>query len=154
MKEAPAIFYETKAHRVVTLLRAGLQVRHRRELEPKFHEPPGPGEARPMVRPTFRRKERTATASGFVYVFAAGAHVKIGISDTNVDQRWNSIRGSNPLLEPPLYVTAPLGDLARKVERAAHKFLSPHHENGEWFRCAREIAIETVKRLEKECING
>jgi hypothetical protein len=154
VSEATATFYETEPRRVMALLRAGLPVRHKRELEPQFQKPlprnkPKP---QPLTFAPRRRKQAGPVTSGFVYVFAAGAHVKVGISETDVQGRWNSIRGSNPLLEPTLYVTAPLGSLARKVERAAHQFLSPHHEHGEWFRCTRDEAISTVKRLEKECL--
>jgi T5orf172 domain-containing protein len=149
VKEATGTFYENEPHRIMVLLRAGLQVRHKRELDPQFQKP------RPLTKPkpqplTFEsrsRKKRGPATTGFVYVFAAGAHVKVGISETDVQGRWNSIRSCNPLLEPAAYVSPPVGDLARKVEQAAHRSLSHCHVSGEWFLCAPENAIETVKGL-------
>jgi hypothetical protein len=91
---------------------------------------------------------------GFVYVFAAGAHVKVGISQFDAESRWWTIRSNNPLLEPALFVSEPLGVRARKVEQAAHKELKPYHVNGEWFSCDRPHAIAVVKKLIEDVLHG
>lgn len=145
------VFYERDPQTVMRLIAAGLPVRPKWELEPNWK--PKPGWSAPPIRrlkPVQPRKPvRVAppAAWGFVYVFAAGDLVKVGMSDAGVKARWASIRCSNPLLEPALFVSAPLGNRAREVERRALQALSEYCAGGEWFRCAREEVIATVRRI-------
>lgn len=99
-------------------------------------------------------RPRPGVPEGFVYAFAAGAHVKIGLSQFDPNARWWQIRSHNPLLEPALYITQPLGKSARKVERAAHKVLASCRVTGEWFTCPRDEAVEVIKKLEAEARHG
>lgn len=142
-REIAGDIYEGDIARAVALFRAGFTVRSPRLLEPVFRKKP-PRMRRIPVPPIW----------GFVYIFPAGPLLKIGISDVGVEQRWNNIRCGNPLLEPPVYVSPPLGKLAREVEREAHKALIQYHESGEWFRCSHELAVETVQRITKEQGHG
>jgi len=97
-----------------------------------------------------RLEQPLPIVGGYVYVFAAGDHVKIGLSWFDVERRWNTIRSSNPLLERPLYVSHELGERASKVEKSAHTALATYHFSGEWFSCDRALAVETVKNLVEE----
>ena len=131
--EIEVTFYERHPPRIVALLRDGLKVRSPRLLEPdwkaKHCKPPMPN------------------TWGYVYVFAAGAHVKIGISECDVEKRWSSMRTDNPLLERPLYISPPLEKRCRVVEKKAHEALMEYHFSGEWFSCNRQLAINTVRSL-------
>lgn len=89
---------------------------------------------------------------GFVYVFAAQSLVKIGMTGYSVYRRWHSIKTANPWLERPLYVTPPLHGRARDVEKSCHKELSAYHRCGEWFECERQVAIDIVQKLARECL--
>lgn len=135
-------FFEGDFDRVLRLFRAGFQVRAPRLLEPKFHDKPFCGAPEPP--PSY----------GFVYIFPAGPLLKIGISEVGVERRWRNIKCGNALLEPPIYVSPALGKHHREIEMAAHKALAEYHESGEWFRCPREHAVETVRRLAEECIHA
>lgn len=101
-----------------------------------------------------RPEDKPKEGQGFLYVFAAGEYVKIGITQFDVDARWWQIKCSNPLLEPPLYISPPVGDRARELEGMAHKALGEHRCSGEWFKCSRELAVETVKRLTERAPTG
>ena len=81
-----------------------------------------------------------------VYVIGAKRLVKIGIA-TDLSARVRALRTSNPHLETVLYASEPIAN-ARQVELEAHRALETHRVEGEWFRCARQLAIETVKRCE------
>lgn len=134
-----APIYEGNFQRALALFQAGFEVRSPRLLEPNFY-PKLPRPVRKSLPPVW----------GFVYIFPAGPLLKIGMSDVGVERRWNSIRTGNPLLEPAIHVSPPVGKLAREIERGAHQALDAYRESGEWFRCSRELAIETVQRMTKE----
>lgn len=135
---------------VVAALRSGMSVEEvRAKFQPELHAKILARTATPPWSPRIERRG-AAVVWGYVYVFAAGPLVKVGMSDVGVASRWQNIRCSNPLLEPPLYVSGALGDHARQAERRAHEILAPYHETGEWFRCDRELAVKTVKTIEKE----
>jgi hypothetical protein len=104
--EVTGPIYEGHIPRAAALMLAGFQVRSPRLLEPIF-------------KPRRAARVPPPPAWGFVYIFPAGPLLKIGISDAGVEQRWNNIRCSNPLLEPPLYISPPVGKLAREIERGA-----------------------------------
>jgi hypothetical protein len=141
---------ETKYEAVVRELAAGVPMEEvRAKYEPELHQQIMERRGREEAERIERATPAPAT-SGYVYVFAAGALVKIGMSEVGVEARWYNIKCSNPLLEPPLFVTGPLGNLVRKVERGAHQALAEHREQGEWFRCDRQLAIDTVKRIVEE----
>ncbi len=132
------IIYEADIAKAAELLKQGFDVRHPRVKEQlaameKRNEPPMPDHG------------------GFVYIFAAGDLIKVGFSAFDVDARWACIRSSNPLLEPPLYVTKALGEQrARLVERNVHDQLHQYHESGEWFRAPRQLVIDAVIRTAAE----
>lgn len=134
----PVVFYERDGKRAIRLFREGFQVRHPSLLDPVWRT------KRCKRRPPVR------LAWGYVYIFASGPFVKIGMSDANVKARWAAIKCGNPLLEPPLYVTSPLGNQVEDAEKQAHAALAKYHEIGEWFRCDRDLAIAVVKRIEQE----
>lgn len=150
------VIYERDFDRVMELLRQGVDVRH-----PATH--PEVQEGRRLQRleenkqrqrsNRLERVKAKARAAALakrkvqrLYVFAAGPFVKIGIAG-DVEERWRSIRGHNPLLERPLYVGVLLGTAARKFEREAHEKLRCYRRQGEWFLCSRWLAIETVKQI-------
>lgn len=142
-----------RARLVVEALNAGVPVEEvRAKFLPELHEEILSGRRQAQLNTRQRRLARTTTRVvwGYVYVFAAGPFVKVGMSDVGVTSRWHNIRCGNPLLEPPLYVSSPLGDRALQAERRVHELLSPYREGGEWFRCERSLAIDTVKAVEKE----
>lgn len=133
------IIYEADHHRAVALLLAGYMVR-------------SPSARERIEREAERKLARKWQAQhpeheGYVYVFAAGLHVKVGISWLDVERRWATILSSNPLLERPLYVSPAIGKKALLIERAAHQELMPFHVSGEWFSCSRELAVAIVKKL-------
>lgn len=137
---------ETKYEAAVREINAGVPMDDvRAKYSPELH--------RRIVEQRQREEDarRPAPAtSGYVYVFAAGDLIKVGMSDAGVEARWYNIKCGNPLLERPLYVTGPLGNRTREVEKCAHAALSEHRESGEWFRCDRTLAIAVVKRIEQE----
>lgn len=104
---------------------------------------------RALGAPIPRRSRFGASAPtwGFIYVFAAGPYTKVGMSDAAVQARWVNIKSANPLLEPPLFVSKPLGNRTREIERRIHAALRDHLECGEWFRCERALVLETVRRV-------
>lgn len=144
---------ETKCEAIARELRAGASVDAvRSKYDPDLHR---------SITDRLRLNEESQAKwdsalpiiGGYLYVFCAGEHLKIGMSELDVDARWRCIRSGNPLLEPPVYVTGPLGPRVREAERRAHESLSDHREVGEWFRCDRELAVAVVKRIEQEFIS-
>ena len=136
------ILYEADPHKAVALLRAGYIVRSpsarariEREAEKKRND---------------QLQAQHPEHEGYLYVFAAGIHVKVGLSWHNIERRWASIFSSNPLLERPLYVSPPLGKKVVVLERAAHQQLIQFHVSGEWFSCERSHAISIVEKLVRE----
>lgn len=93
-------------------------------------------------------RDKLCVPYGFVYVFGARDLVKIGMTAHSVYRRWHGIKTANPWLERPLYVSGPLLARVIEIERACHAALTQYHVTGEWFNCPRELAIETVKKLE------
>jgi excisionase family DNA binding protein len=86
-----------------------------------------------------------------IYIFRAGDHIKIGISE-NPEQRWLQIATSNPLLDiEQRFITANKHYDALFIERRMHTELahyrvsSPHSK--EWFKCEARIAIELLERV-------
>lgn len=138
------IIYEADVHKAVALLRLGYMVRS--------------PSARERIEREAEKKHQLAIPKdprcyGYVYVFAAADLIKIGMSLHDVEKRWRDIRVANPLLEPALYITSPLEQDVNRAELACHAALQEYRVSGEWFRCSRELAIETVKRIEKEYLN-
>jgi hypothetical protein len=95
-------------------------------------------------------RDKLCVPYGFVYVFGTRDLVKIGMTQHSIYRRWHGIKSANPWLEQPLYVTGPLLGRVVDVERTCHAALTQYHVTGEWFECPRELAIETVKRIEQE----
>lgn len=95
-------------------------------------------------------RDKLCVPHGYLYVFAARSFVKVGMSKFDVYRRWHSMKTDNPWLEPPLYVSPPLLDRVRPLEKACHVALAEYHRSGEWFECERGFAIETVQRVVQE----
>lgn len=96
------------------------------------------------------RTERTVSKPNRpqqVYVIGARRLIKIGVA-SDLAARVRMLRTGNPDIERVLYATEPMSN-ARLVESEAHRELTAHRVEGEWFRCARQLAIDTVKRFEK-----
>jgi T5orf172 domain len=150
------VIYESDFDKVMELLRQGVDVRHpctrpevqearrreRLEENQRRHRRNRLEKIKAKARAVALEKRRTQR----LYVFAVGPFVKIGIAG-DVEDRWRSIRGHNPLLERPLYIGVVLGTAAREFEREAHQRLHAYRRQGEWFLCSRWLAIETVKQI-------
>lgn len=140
---------ETKYESIIRELNAGVSMDEvRAKYSPVLHQ--SVMERRQQKEAKRLKWASAPNASGYLYVFAAGPYVKVGMSDAGVESRWHNIKCANPLLEPPLYVTGPLGNRVREAEKRAHAALSEHRKHGEWFSCDRDIAIAVVKRIELE----
>lgn len=87
---------------------------------------------------------------GYVYVFGAQGYVKVGMTKFDIYRRWHSIKTANPWLERPLYVSPPLMERVKQVERTCHEALSELRVCGEWFDCPRDFAIEVVQEMVDE----
>lgn len=146
--------YEDDLDKILNLLRAGVPVRHGSVLRSEQQR-----QQRELAKTENRRlrrlerkkaKAREKQAAKRVYVFAAGPYIKVGVAN-DVEARWRSIRGHNPLLERPLYIGVPLGPTAFECEREIHRQLGRYRRKGtEWFRCGRFLAIETVLQITGE----
>lgn len=105
--------------------------------------------ARRLGHPQFasaliRAQDQTSWQS--IYVIPANGLVKIGIA-SDVNRRLAALRTGNPHIESVAYASAKLR-CAGDVEKAVHLELAAFKVRGEWFRCAPEIAIAAIRRLE------
>ena len=139
------VIYETDPKKIFELIKAGHTVRHPRVLFEQQIQERGKA-ARDFLRAKGILLNPPEQGEGFVYVFVAGEHVKVGLSQFDVEARWSMIKSSNPLLERPYFCTPPIGKRARAVEKAAHSSLTEYHASGEWFLCSQEQAIQAVQQ--------
>ena len=153
-EEPTVVVYEDDFETVLSLLKAGIPVVHKsvlRHKEAQLNRAYWEQENRRRRKlEKIKARARLKLAAKRVYVFASGAYVKIGIAN-DVEARWRTIRGHNPLLERPLYIGVSLGPKAIEFEREIHRALSAYRRQGtEWFRCGRHFAIETVLHITGE----
>lgn len=112
------------------------------------------GRLRTSLRPKSRKtlqmvRKHIAQRWGHIYVIPAREFVKIGVS-LNPVFRWRSLSSGNPLIEPILYLSDNLQG-AYPLEKRIHSELEAYRVVGngcrEWFKCDREFAVETTKRV-------
>ena len=85
---------------------------------------------------------------GYVYVFEAGKHCKIGISDKSVEQRKMSIQTGCPVKIQRVWCSRNIPD-ALACEKRLHNYFRQKNTSGEWFEIpffeAAEEADENVQ---------
>lgn len=92
------------------------------------------------------RADMEKAAGQHIYVFRAGAHVKVGIAEDPM-RRWRTIASCNPLLEADGFVTAEKYPNAKWIEKWVHGELKEFHTKLEWFSCDLETAVAALTKV-------
>lgn len=67
-----------------------------------------------------------------IYVIECAGYHKVGKA-ASISIRVDALKTGNPFPLSCVYSVAVVGDMARRIERRAHKTLAAHHHQGEWF---------------------
>lgn len=81
----------------------------------------------------------------YVYVIVDIGFAKIGIA-ADVKHRLIDLQIGNPRKLAVAHISGPYPrDLAKRVERLAHKELEQFYASGEWYQCGPNLAIQAVE---------